>query len=193
MLCFRAAEIPAALIFTTSIVNGDCLSKLAEDCLRDSIVPVHLEELGMEDAQKLVGFFTCNPERATQILQWAGGHPLLIEQYAQMPDISSKLPRKIDSFVTRSLANLNKDTLLMAQIISLFEKPIGIDVIAEVSGRSNADVQSCLQTLSSRAIAVQRQSAVFIKYECVRSKLLSERFTETYGQAECAGLQGTQE
>src|SRR5439155_23271892 len=102
-LCFRAAEIPASLILTTSAVNGGCLSKVAEDCLHDSLVQIHLSELGLEEAQKLISFFACNAARASQILQWAGGHPLLIEEYAKMTDNSSKLPSDINSLVGRLL------------------------------------------------------------------------------------------
>jgi transcriptional regulator with GAF, ATPase, and Fis domain/tetratricopeptide (TPR) repeat protein len=171
-ICLRAAEIPASLLLTASIVNGICLSNLAIDCLGNSLVHIHLRQLASNEAQELISFFGCNADRAPQILRWSGGHPLLIEEYSKIPDTSSKLPRHINSFVARLLANLSTETLFTAKIISLFENPIAKEVIAEISN-GNSDVGLHIQTLSSRGIADQQQNTVFIRYECVRRRLRS--------------------
>ena len=168
-MCFRAAEIPLCLILTTTIPSSGCLSNVAKDCLGDSLVHIHLTHLSLEMAQGLVSFFGCGAERATQILRWSGGQPLLIEEYAKMT--SGESPRNIDTFITRLLANVSKESLRTAQIISLFEEPVAPEVIAQMSRDKNVHVH--LEILLAAGISDRQQNTVFIKYGCVRTALSS--------------------
>ena len=53
------------------------------------------------------------------------------------------------------------------------KQPIGIDVIADITRKSSANVRVSIQTLSLRAIATEQGGSVLIKYKCVKDKLLS--------------------
>jgi hypothetical protein len=107
--------------------------------LEEDIHALALGLLSPEESQVLSSFFAIDQEYRSHAERRAGGNPSFLEDYCRIPQLSD-VPKRVRQTLSKMISKLPKRMRYAAEIVSLFEEPVGWSVLRS-RGIAEADLR----------------------------------------------------
>lgn len=172
-MCFRAAEVPLTLILTRRPSNQSFeLSNFLGHCLGEDFTNIRLRGLREGESAGLLEFLKADGPARTAIAEVSAGNPLFIEEYARIEEDRPKdTPPAVNDAISSMLYNLTQPQRAVTEILSLFDRPIEIAMIAALSQQTSSAVQATVNELEHLGVAATLAARPYIKYEAERKRV----------------------
>ena len=148
----RTTRLPICLVITSR--PGGIAPKMLQafkDYVGPALEHITLGHLADEDAESIASFMERDDERRTTACKESGGNPLFLEAYCK--NRKTGVPSLVRSTISKLVAALPKQTRQVAEVLSVFEKPATLDVLRQISGIGEAELERHLTCLSHIGLA----------------------------------------
>jgi len=179
----RATRLRLCVVVTSR--PGGIPRKTLQTC-RDFAGPaleyIPLCALSDTDAESVASFLERDNDRRSVARQKAGGNPLFLEEYckSQKPGV----PPVVRSTISKLISALPKQSRRVAEVLSLFEEPVSLEVLRQITTMPDADLEADLSHLQKLGLI---DDSVMIRHTDSRaflhSRISKSRKTELHAQA----------
>jgi DNA-binding NtrC family response regulator/tetratricopeptide (TPR) repeat protein len=170
-LAFRASDVPLTLLLLGRPVEvqpkwtntfARCLPKTNFHLLR-------LPPLSGEESKSLVEFLEIDCQIQSNILNLAGGNPLFICEYAYRKESLDAEPPLLAQAASAMLSSFSQDRRDLLEVLSVLAKPITIELLASLSGRTSSHLYDQLDIAARLGLVRTNHDVVEIKFPLVRN------------------------
>jgi DNA-binding SARP family transcriptional activator len=127
---------------------------------------LHLGPLGLEAVVELVG-----PERAAELYERSGGHPLLLAALAHSPADADALPADLRDAVASRIDGLGDRVAATLRVAAILGPECDLDLVAEVAGAPVVAVLGHLEAAARAGILAERGNRFEFRHQLVREAL----------------------
>jgi DNA-binding NtrC family response regulator/serine/threonine protein kinase/tetratricopeptide (TPR) repeat protein len=165
----RTTRLPMSIILTSRPADVDATAhQTLADYLGINLNRMKLEPLKLSDVQSLAPFLEVDVDRRAQCELKSGGNAMFLEEYCGHQ--KAGVPPLVKNTISRLVSALPKETRRVAEVLSLFEKPVVIETLGKLMGTSGASLGEHFARL--RIIGLVND-ATDISYEDARNSIHS--------------------
>jgi DNA-binding NtrC family response regulator/tetratricopeptide (TPR) repeat protein len=151
----RAARLRLCLV-VTSRTGGIARKRLQTFTTYTgaALQQISLRHLRPEDIQSIAAFLETDGDRRAAACKASGGIPLFLEEYCR--NQKPGMPSQVRKSVSRSISSLPRESKYVAEVLSLFEEPVSLELLHKVSGLGTENLKKPLSDLRSLGLTDDR-------------------------------------
>ena len=154
------------------------------ESLAQNLFEVAVDPLTAAESRLMTSFLLKDEPHRLQAERNSGGHPAFLEEFCGNRS-TTEIPKRVRQVVSGMIAGLPAPVRRVAEVLSIFQEPIALDVIADVSALPKGELEVAVRQLESVGL-VDRQR-LSIRYPAARvlldSKIPKLRRTELHARA----------
>lgn len=167
-----AAESQSPLAILAATRPGGAGEELFDALPEGSVRRIALRPLAEREGVALARALDSriDPETARRLWRRAEGNPFWLEALARYGSVADGL----EEVLTRRLRGADRDAAALLGTLSLAERPIGIDMAAEVLGREPSAVEAGLRSLVDRGLVMVDADGPRVAHDLIRATAVDQ-------------------